>query len=68
MRFDLARDKVDYISYGLLEVIKNGKVFSTKYESCLKEFKPPSMVVVINQCPAMDKLSADRYVYMYINS
>lgn len=51
----------DYIQYDFLEDIKNGRIFSTKYESQMKYFKPPHVVVMMNENPDMTKLSFDRY-------
>lgn len=51
----------EFLQYDFLEEMKNGYVFSSKYESVAKEFDPPHVVVLMNQMPDPDKLSADRY-------
>ncbi len=51
----------DFIQYDFLEEVKNGLVFSSKYESELKSFAPPHVVVFMNERPDMSKLSIDRY-------
>lgn len=51
----------DFIQYDFLEELKNGYVFSSKYESVIKAFAYPHVVVLMNEHPASDKLSADRY-------
>lgn len=51
----------DYIQYDFLEEVKNGRVFSSKYESRMKTFSPPHVVVAMNEYPKMDMLSEDRY-------
>ena len=51
----------EYIQYDFLEELKNGYLFSPKYESRLKEFKTPHVVVFMNESPDMHKLSRDRY-------
>lgn len=51
----------EFIQYDFLEELKNGYVFSPKYESKVKKFETPHVVVVMNEQPAMDKLSMDRY-------
>lgn len=56
----------DYIQYDFLEDIKNGRVFSTKYESQMKYFKPPHVVVMMNEHPDKTKLSEDRYEIMEV--
>lgn len=60
--FDCPRSKQgEYIQYDLLEELKNGMVFSPKYESRVKKLPPPHVVVFMNERPDMTKLSADRY-------
>lgn len=54
----------DYIQYDFLEELKNGYVFSGKYESRLKKFRTPHVVVMMNELPDMMKLSEDRYTIL----
>jgi len=51
----------DFIQYDFLEELKNGYLFSPKYESVLKKFQTPHIVVLMNEHPCMEKLSPDRY-------
>lgn len=51
----------DFLLYDFLEDLKNGRLFSTKYESRMKYFNAPHVVVMMNEHPDMTKLSADRY-------
>lgn len=51
----------DFIMYDFLEDVKNGYVFSGKYESRFKKLDKVHVVVNMNECPDMNKLSADRY-------
>lgn len=51
----------DFIQYDFLEEVKNGYVFSSKYESRIKRLETPHVVVMMNERPCMEKLSADRY-------
>lgn len=51
----------EFIQYDFLEELKNGYVFSPKYESRVKKFRTPHIVVCMNESPDMSKLSADRY-------
>jgi Putative viral replication protein len=51
----------EYIQYDFLEDLKNGYVFSSKYESRIKTYKPMHVVVNMNESPDMSKLSKDRY-------
>lgn len=60
--FDCPRSKQgDFIQYDLLEELKNGYIFSPKYESRIKKLATPHVVVLMNEYPDMTKLSEDRY-------
>ena len=59
--FDLSRSQLEKLNYDMLESIKNGMIFSTKYESRLKLYMPPRMIVFMNKRPELHKnLSDDR--------
>jgi len=51
----------EYIQYDFLEDVKNGYVFSSKYESRIKKLGKVHVVVLMNEQPDMTKLSLDRY-------
>ena len=51
----------EFIQYDFLEDLKNGYVFSPKYESRVKTYEPIHVVVNMNERPDDTKLSADRY-------
>lgn len=51
----------EFIQYDFLEDVKNGYVFSSKYESRVKHLKPCHVVVFMNEDPDYNKLSRDRY-------
>lgn len=59
--FDLARHQKDHINYGIFECIKNGRMFSGKYESKMKKFQIPHLIIFANYEPDTDKLSKDRW-------
>lgn len=60
--FDCPRSKQgDFIQYDFLEEVKNGFIFSGKYESTIKKFDVPHIVVMMNEMPDEMKLSRDRY-------
>ena len=60
--FDCPRSKQgEFIQYDFLEEVKNGFVFSSKYESRNKAFDSPHVVVFMDEQPDMTKLSEDRY-------
>lgn len=59
--FDYSRCQESHINYGIIEDIKNGRVFSPKYQSALKIFKPPRVYVFSNFMPDTTKMSEDRW-------
>lgn len=60
--FNIPRNQMDYISYSLLEQIKDRMVFSPKYDSRMKIFNQNAHVVVFsNETPDYNKMTADRY-------
>jgi Putative viral replication protein len=58
---DFPRSKTEHIQYDLFEELKNGYIFAQKYDSMIKKFAVPHVVVMMNEDPDMTKLSADRY-------
>lgn len=58
----------EHIQYDFLEDLKNGYVFSTKYESRCKTYEPMHVVVNMNEQPDMTKLSIDRYLIVNIRT
>lgn len=48
--------------YSFLESVKDGMVFSPKYESMMKMLNPPHIVVMTNTDPDYGLLSEDRFV------
>lgn len=59
--FDFARDGMDNVDYVCIEQVKDGRVFSPKYESRMLTFDPPHVVVFSNKPPPQAKLSEDRW-------
>lgn len=59
--FDFSRSLEDRINYDIIEQLKNGMVFSNKYESKCKMFKPPKILCLSNFYPNLEKLSKDRW-------
>lgn len=57
----------DFIQYDFLESLKDGRLFSSKYESRTKRFKVPHVFVFMNESPDMEKLSVDRYVFINVD-
>ena len=59
---DCSRSKTEHLNYDFLESLKDGAVFSPKYESYTKYFSvTPHVVVLMNEDPDYEKLSTDRY-------
>lgn len=57
----------EYVSYGALEEVKDGLVFSPKFESGMCAFNPPHVLVFANFPPDTSKLSMDRWHIEEIN-
>jgi len=65
---DCARSRVEVLDYHFLEKVKDGVVFSPKYESTTKFLANNVHVVVfMNSDPDTTKLSSDRYRYLDLN-
>ncbi|KAH3697416.1 hypothetical protein DPMN_084917 [Dreissena polymorpha] len=60
--FDFCRSSSEHINYEVIEALKNGVFCSYKYESVMRMYDPPKMLVLMNEGPDMTKLSQDRYV------
>lgn len=60
---DIPRHNIEYINYGCLEQIKNGLIYSGKYEGGICAFKPPHLIVFANTQPEFSKFSSDRWNY-----
>lgn len=62
--FECPRSKQgEFIQYDFLEDVKNGQIFSPKYNSGMKRLRmKPHVVVMMNEPPDEEKLSRDRYL------
>lgn len=58
---DLSRTQEDHMNYQVLEDLKNGVIFQSKYKSRVLVFEPPHVVVFANFPPHLSALSADRW-------
>lgn len=58
---NFSRSNEDHINYGAIESIKDGLLFSGKYESCTKVFNSPHVIVFANSMPCIEKMSKDRW-------
>jgi hypothetical protein len=52
----------EFLQYDFFEHVKNGYVFSPKYESMVKHLSKLHVVVMMNEDPDLTKLSMDRFV------
>lgn len=58
---DYPRHDLDYINYGAIECIKNGFLYSGKYEGGKCIFPIPHVIVFANEPPDITKMSSDRW-------
>ena len=60
--FDIPRSRTEYFQYAILEQLKDGLVYSPKYDSQMKVLEHNCHVIVFaNENPDLDKLSLDRW-------
>ena len=52
----------EYISYEAIESIKNGRFFSSKYESGMVRFNKPHVICFANEPPCKERMSVDRWI------
>lgn len=66
--FDFPRTSIEKINYSIIESLKNGIVFSPKYNSQTKVFPTPHVVIFANFPPNRSALSQDRWDIREITS
>lgn len=59
--FNITRDLEERINYSAMEAVKDGLIFSSKYESKTKVFNCPHVVVFANFEPRLESMSRDRW-------
>jgi len=59
---DIPRSHQDYVCYSTLEKIKDGLIYSGKYEGGKLRLIPHHLIIFANFEPCMSKLSIDRWV------
>lgn len=65
---DIPRDGKDFVNYGMIEKIKDGCIYSGKYEGGLAFYPITKVFVFANFEPDFNKWSQDRYDLIYIES
>ncbi len=63
---DIPRYNLEYINYGCLEHIKNGMLYSGKYEGGVCLFESPHIIIFANREPDIGKMSEDRWAIFEI--
>lgn len=66
--FDYVRDSKEYVGYGVIEQLKNGLLMSTKYESGMRRFPVPHVIILANFRAEDGKFSMDRLITIELNS
>lgn len=66
--FDLPRSSEGKVSYNALEQLKNGMMFSPKFESAFCMFNVPHVFVFANWHPDLQEMSDDRWDIHVINN
>ena len=59
---DLERTVEERVNYTAIEAVKNGAIFSAKYESRMRLFNSPHILVFANFPPDLSKMSKDRWI------
>lgn len=64
---DIPRCNLEYVNYGALEQLKNGLIYSGKYEGGVCVFHYPHILVFANEAPKKWKMSTDRWIEIDLN-
>lgn len=67
--FNFPKDTdVNMINYKAIEAVKDGLIFSAKYESRMKIFNSPHVICFSNQLPNVERLTADKWIIYTTNN
>lgn len=68
--FDYPREQKESVNYSILEHLKDGYIFSSKYESHIKHFEMKNVQVLClsNFIPEVKKLSLDRWIIFIVEN
>ncbi len=58
---DIPRKNLEYINYGAIEQLKNGMIYSGKYEGSQCLFPEPHVIILANKKPDINTMSKDRW-------
>lgn len=61
MLIDIPRSSLNYVNYSVLEKVKDGCIYSGKYEGGQCVFPIPHVIVFANEEPTYGEMSADRW-------
>lgn len=64
---NLTRDLEERVNYSAIEAVKDGLIFSAKYESGMKVFNSPHVFVFANWKPRIESMSKDRWNIVKVN-
>lgn len=64
--FDYTRESQEFINYSVIEMFKDGKLWSPKYESQLMLFSSKKVLCLSNFYPDLTKMSEDRWVLKHL--
>ena len=53
--FDLSRSQMDHINYEIIESVKNGIIYNTKYQCEMRVYKIPHVIVFSNEMPSINR-------------
>ena len=66
--FDFCRSQKEFVNYHAIEGFKNGRMFSSKYESNLRIFPSCKVLAFANFLPDWTKLSRDRWMCLDLSN
>lgn len=58
---DIPRESMEYVNYSSIEQLKNGCLYSGKYEGGICVFEIPHIIIFSNFAPSIESLSMDRW-------
>jgi hypothetical protein len=66
--FDFTREKQECMNYSVIETIKNGHFYNTKYESSSRIYNVPHIICFANWEPDYEKMSQDRWKHYVLDA